>query len=115
MPAKAADFVTYQWYRVKDNNAVAINGATGRSYVATDADVGYKLIVITAFDETDPYVFAEDANVESLDNLTGIIGASTDAIKEVSLSFWQRLMNWLYRILAVLTGVQLNGGLGIGG
>lgn len=114
LPAMANDFIQYQWYRVDGNNITAIKGATGRTYVATDADVGYTLAVMTSFDAADPYVFA-DGVTETIDGIMGIIGESIDSIKEIKLTFWQRLMNWLYRIIAVLTGIQLGGGLGIGG
>lgn len=114
LPAMANDYIQYQWFRVDGNNTTAIPGATGRTYVATDADVGYTLAVVTYFDSSAPYVYAEGVT-EEIKGIEGIIGESLDAIKEISLTFWQRLMNWLYRIIAVLTGIQLGGGLGIGG
>lgn len=114
LPAMANDYIQYQWYRIDGNNITAIKGATGRTYVATDDDVGYTLAVMTYFDGGDPYVYA-DGVAETIDEIMGIIGESADAIKEIKLTFWQRLMNWLYRIIAILTGIQLGGGLGIGG
>lgn len=114
LPAMANDFIQYQWYRVDGSNMTAIKGATGRTYVATDDDVGYTLAVMTSFDSDAPYVFANGIT-ETVNGIEGIIGESLDSIKEVTLTFWQRLMNWLYRIIAVLTGIQLGGGLGIGG
>ena len=112
LPAAANDYICYQWYRADGNDLVPIKGATDRTYVATDADVGYTLVVMTYFNDSDPFVFADDS-FEIIENTKGVVGQSTDAIKEITLTFWQRLMNWLYRILAVLTGMQLNGGLGI--
>lgn len=114
LPAAANDYICYQWYRADGNDLEAIKGATGRTYVATDADVGYTLVVMTYFNDNDPFVFADDS-FEIVENTKGVIGQSTDAIKEIALTFWQRIMNWLYRILAIFTGIQLGGGLGIGG
>ena len=114
LPAVAADYIQYQWYRTDGNKITAINGATSDRYVATEADIGYTLVVYTYFDSATPYVFHENANTDSFDNGVsfGITGQSKESIKEVTLSFWQRLMDWIYRIIAVITGVKLGGVLG---
>ncbi len=110
LPASAANYIQYQWYRTDGTEVEVIEGATSVKYVATEEDVGYTLLVITYFNDADPYVYADSANAESIDGeVYGIIGQSANAIKEVALSFWQRLINWLNRIIAVLTGVQLGG------
>ncbi|MBR3868498.1 MAG: hypothetical protein IKM66_04215 [Clostridia bacterium] len=114
LPAMAADYISYQWFRYDGNEFSAISGATGRTYVATDDDVGYTLVVMTSFDSSDPYVYA-DGVTDEIKGIVGIIGETLESIKEIKLTFWQRLMNWIYRIIAVLTGIQLGGGLGIGG
>lgn len=111
LPSMANDFINYKWYRFDGNNYTEIKGATGRTYVATDDDVGYTLAVITYFDSSAPYVYA-DGVTEDINDIKGIIGESVEAIKEIKLTFWQRLMNWIYRIIAVLTGIQLGGMLG---
>ncbi len=109
LPAMAENYIQYQWFRSDGSKLVAINGANSARYVATEDDVGYTLVVYTFFNDADPYVFHEDANVETIDNgvTYGIIGQSKDAIKEIALSFWQRLINWIYRIIAAITGVKL--------
>ena len=109
LPSMAENYIQYQWFRSDGSKLVAINGANSARYVATEDDVGYTLVVYTFFNDADPYVFHEDANVETIDNgvTYGIIGQSKDAIKEIALSFWQRLMNWIYRIIAAITGVKL--------
>ena len=108
LPASAANYIQYQWYRTDGTKVEVIEGATSAKYVATDDDIGYTLLVITYFDETDPYVYADSAAAESIDGeVYGIIGQSTSDIKEIALTFWQRLINWLNRILAVLTGIKL--------
>lgn len=119
LPAKATDFISYQWYRYDGNDYYAIDGANGKNYVVTDKDVGYTLVVMTSFDNSAPYVFANGVTdiikdaADFVGELEGIIGESDDTIKEMNLTFWQRLMDWLYRIIAVLTGVRLGGGLGL--
>lgn len=112
LPAKATDFISYQWYRYDGEEFVEINGANGKNYVATDKDIGYTLVVMTSFDGSAPYIFA-DGVVEEIEGIFGICGESEDTIKEINLTFWQRLMDWIYRIIAVLTGVRLGGGLGL--
>lgn len=108
MPAHANAYVQYQWYRVSSKDVEAIPDATGSKYVATEEDVGYTLVVVTYFDENDPYVFSESANVETIDgDIEGILGQTADAIEELALTFWQRLMNWIRRIIAAITGVTL--------
>lgn len=108
LPASAANYIQYQWYRTDGTKVEVIEGATSAKYVATDDDIGYTLLVITYFDDTDPYVYADSAAAESIDGeVYGIIGQSTSDIKEIALTFWQRLINWINRILAVLTGIKL--------
>ena len=111
LPVAALSYMTYQWYRIVDGQYVAIKGADDKSYVATDDDIGYTLAVRTAVMDGSPFVYAEGADVEEIGDIMGFVGTTTDAIKEITLTFWQRLMNWLYRILAILTGIQLGGGL----
>ena len=112
LPSAANEFIQYQWYRLDGKELKAINGATERTYIATDSDVGYTLVVATYFDSGAPFKYASE-NIEIIDDTKCIVGKSTSAIKEITLTFWQRIMNWLYRILALLTGFELNGGLGI--
>ncbi len=108
LPVMAENYMMYQWYRTDGTKVEPIEGAISDRYVATDDDVGCTLFVITYFDEGDPYVFSDDASVETVDGIAyGIIGQTTDKIKEVALSFWQRLINWINRIIAALTGLKL--------
>ena len=112
LPAAALKYMTYQWYRIDaDGNYTAIKGATEKSYLVTDEDVGFKLAVRTAVIEGSPFMYADGADTETIEDIKGFVGKTTSAIKEVSLTFWQKLMDWLYRILAILTGIQLGGGL----
>ncbi len=115
LPAHAEPYVKYQWYRMNGNDVDAIPGATSAKYVATEDDIGYTLAVVTYVDEAQaPFVYAEGAYEEGFgsSDIRCIVGASDSVIKEITLTFWQRLLNWIRRIIAAITGVQLNGGLG---
>lgn len=106
MPSLANDYIQYQWYRTNEKEAKAIEGATGSSYTATKDDIGYTLVVVTYFDSSAPYVFADYAEVISIDDVIfGIIGQTTGKVEAIKLTFWQRLMNWIYRIIAAITGI----------
>ena len=108
LPIHAQAYIQYQWYRVGDNDVEAIPDATSQKYVATEEDVGYTLVVVTYVNENDPYVFSETANIETVDgDINGILGQTLDAIEELSLTFWQRLLNWIRRIIEAITGATL--------
>ncbi|MCD7774215.1 MAG: YDG domain-containing protein [Clostridiales bacterium] len=108
LPTVAYDYVQYRWFRVNDNGYTAISGATGDSYVATDDDVGYTLVVLTYFDSNAPFEYAETATTDVMGVVTGIIGSTSTTVQEVKLSFWQRLINWIYRLIAAITGLSLS-------
>ena len=115
LPAHAEPYMNYQWYRINDKQTIAIPGATEQKYVATEDDIGYTIAVVTYIDEAQaPFVYAEGACEEGFGetDIRCIVGASDSAIKEVALTFWQRLLDWIRRIIAAITGVQLNGGIG---
>lgn len=113
MPSLAHNYIHYQWYRVSDTGvATKIEDATESAYVATSDDIGYTLIVITYFASDAPYVFADSADVISDGygiEVGGIMGQTSSAIEAIKLSFWQRLMNWIYRLIAAITGVRFSG------
>ena len=112
MPAHATEYVRYQWYRADSKGVEAIPDATGAKYVATADDVGYTLVVITYFSDAAPYVYADTADIDSIDGeVLGIIGQAEGTIKELTLTFWQRLMDWIRRLIEALTGITL--GLGM--
>lgn len=108
LPSVAGNYMMYQWYRVGEDSAEAINGATAATYVATEEDVDCTLYVVTYFDASDPFVYAETAVIETLDDIIyGIVGQAEDAVEEIALTFWQRLMNWIRRIIEAITGATL--------
>ncbi len=114
LPSHAEPYMHYQWYRINDKQTIAIPGATEQKYVATEDDIGYTIAVVTYIDEAQaPFIYADGACEEGFGetDIRCIVGASDSAIKEIALTFWQRLLDWIRRIIAALTGLQLNGGL----
>ncbi len=108
LPEQALEYVQYQWFRKGNNEIIPISGATSERYIATEQDVGYTLMVITYFDPADPFEYDDAADITSIDGeTTGIVAETVDAIKEIALSFWQRLINWIKRIIAAITGVTM--------
>lgn len=108
MPSLANDYIQYQWYRSSETEVIKIEGATSSVYTATEDDIGYTLIVVTTFPTSAPYEFSDTADTVEIDaGVVGIIGQSNKAIEAVKLSFWQRLMNWIYRIIAAITGIRI--------
>ncbi len=108
MPDKANDYINYQWYRVSGDKSEKIDGATSAAYKATEDDVGYKLVVVTYFDANDPYVFADTANTVFFETgIEGIVGETEGEIDEEYLSFWQRLMRWIQKLIEAITGLTL--------
>lgn len=109
LPSVAGNYMLYQWYRVGEDSAEAINGATSSTYIATEEDVDCTLYVVTYFDlQKDPFVYAETAVLETLDDIIyGIVGQSEDTIDEIKLTFWQRILNWIRRIIEAITGATL--------
>ncbi len=115
LPSHAEPYMHYQWYRIDDKQTIAIPGATEEKYVATEDDVGYTIAVVTYIDEAQaPFVYADGACEEGFGetDIRCIVAATDSEIKEVALTFWQRLLDWIRRIIAALTGVKLNGGIG---
>ncbi len=109
MPTLAYDYVQYQWYRVSDSSAELISGATSSTYTATDDDVDYTLVVVTYFDSNAPYEFSATCDTETLDGtIAGIIGQTSSTIQEENLTFWQRILRWIYKLIAAITGISLS-------
>lgn len=107
LPAKAYEFIKYQWYRMGDaNQYIAISGATAATYTASEDDVGYTLVLVTYFDANAPFVF-EDGVASDIGSHTGICGETNGSIKEENLTFWQRLVKWIQSIIEAITGIFL--------
>lgn len=105
MPAMANDYIHYQWFRLNSNGEFTrINTADESTYTLTEQDKGYTICVMTYFDNNAPYVF-DDGVAETVDEITGILGATINTIKEENLSFWQRLIKWIQSIIDAITGI----------
>jgi len=132
--------VSFQWYRVDPGTfaAAAIDGATGDTYVTTDADIGYKILVKATGDESavngfyqmlsaSDVVFPNEARASGIDaggftlNLSyAAPGLTKD---ELSLSYNGSALpisaltetgegegdNAVFRVAADLSGVPTNG------
>ncbi len=109
MPVRANEYIKYQWYRIDEHGEYElIEDAVETSYTVLASDVGYTIYVVTYFDDTAPYEYADTAAVDTIDNeIIGIIGSTIDAIQAIKLTFWQRLLNWIYRIIAAITGIRI--------
>lgn len=109
MPSLANNYILYQWYKVDSNGAYKIEGATESTYTATKADIGYTLLVVTYFPSDAPYIFSDAANVVPVEEgVEGLIGQTATAVQAVKLSFWQRLLNWIYRLIAAISGIRIS-------
>lgn len=96
LPAGAEEYLYFEWYRVDSPDEDPRNGyrvASGTDYYTlTDSDSGkYIMCTVTNLDDA-PYTCSAKCVTDS-------------EVQEVQLSFWQKLMNWFYRIIASLTQI----------
>ncbi len=110
MPTLAYDYVQYQWFRVDSDGISVISGATDSIYTLTDDDVGYTIVLMTYFEDSAPYYISEETDSGFISEYKTIIGQTSTKVSEVKLSFWQRLMNWIYKLIAAITGLTLSVG-----
>jgi len=101
IPAGAAQYITYQWYRVDSPDASYQEGymfASGTDSVTlTESEQGKYIIAVAVAKDGSPYAVNSEARTD-------------EAIQAETLSFWQRLIKWLYKIMSGLT--QLFGHIG---
>ncbi len=105
LPTKAYDYIRYQWYRVSDGQTFAISGADSSIYTPIEDDAGYTLVCMTYFDEGSPFIFNEDVG-EFFGAYFGIYGQSSTTIEEENLTFWQRIIRWIEKLIEALTGIM---------
>ncbi|MBR2411514.1 MAG: hypothetical protein IKB08_07290 [Clostridia bacterium] len=96
LPADASKYLFFEWYRVDNFDADIREGykvASGvDAYTLTEADGGkYIICTVTNIDGA-PYTCFAECRTDS-------------AIEEQVLSFWQRLVNWFYRIISNITQI----------
>lgn len=101
LPAGAEDYLYYRWYRVDSpdedpRNGILVGSGKDDFYTLTDGDSGKYIICTVTNTDGAPYTcYAQSA---------------TDSpIEEQQLTFWQKLVNWFYRLLSNFT--QLFGGI----
>lgn len=94
LPASAADYVTFQWYRVDDANASYREGymfASGTDSVTlSDSEQGKYIIVVLTQKSGSPYEISGESRTD-------------ESIQAETLSFWQRIIKWFYKILSGFT------------
>lgn len=94
LPAAAAEYVTFQWYRVDDPNASYREGymfASGTDSVTlSGSEQGKYIIVVVSEKSGSPYDFSGESRTD-------------ETIQAESLSFWQRIIKWFYKILSGFT------------
>jgi len=96
LPADASKYLFFEWYRVDNFDADIREGykvASGvDAYTLTEADGGkYIICTVTNIDGA-PYTCFAECRTDS-------------AIEEQVLSFWQRLVNWFYRLISNITQI----------
>lgn len=102
IPTDAASYLTYEWYRMDTpdddvrNGYLVAQGADATSYQLTAGDTDKYIVCKVTTKPNAPY------NCEAL--------CATDApIKEEVLTFWQKFINWIYKIISNIT--QIFGGM----
>jgi len=96
IPAGAQEYLWFEWYRVDsydDDPRSGYKVASGTdAYTLTSADSGkYIICTVTNIDGA-PYTCYAKCVTDS-------------SVEEEQLTFWQRLVNWFYRIIANITQI----------
>ncbi len=96
VPAGAQEYLYFEWYRVEspeDDPRSGVKVASGTDfYTLTDADSGkFILCTVTNIDGAPYTCFAKCVTDSS--------------VEEQKLSFWQKLVNWFYRIISNITQI----------
>ncbi|MBQ6118075.1 MAG: hypothetical protein IJK98_02475, partial [Clostridia bacterium] len=94
LPADAMNYIVFKWYRLSSRGDDVRNGTLVASntveYTCVDNDAG-KYIVCVATNKADsPY------------QITGRV-ASESKVDKQSISLWQRLLKWFYKVIASIT------------
>ena len=105
--AAQQSYLRYQWVRVSsDGTYTKIPNAIGTSYTLTDADQGYTVAVLTYFEAGSPFVYA-DGTSSNVGGTTGVLSGATASVKAITLSLWQRIVNWFRRLIAAISGIAM--------
>ncbi len=99
IPASAIPYLYFEWYRVdsaEDDPRTGFRVAQGvDNYTLTESDEGKYIICTVKNSDDAPYTCYAKC-------------VSDGPIEEESLTFWQKIINWFYRIISNIT--QLFGG-----
>ncbi len=96
IPAGAQEYLWFEWYRVDSPDEDPRNGikvASGTDYYTlTDADSGKYIICTVENKDGAPYTCYAKCVTDS-------------SVEEIQLTFWQKLVNWFYRIISNITQI----------
>ena len=100
IPDEAKTYVTYSWY-VVDNATDSYQSGTLRDagtteYTVKTTDAGKYIVCVAGNSSNSPY------------NISGEVRGEGN-VQEETLSFWQKIVKWFYRLISSIT--QLFGGL----
>lgn len=105
--AAQQSYLRYQWVRVSsDGTYTKIPNAIGTSYTLTDSDQGYNVAVLTYFEAGSPFVYA-DGTSSNVGGTTGVLSGATASVKAITLSLWQKIINWFRRLIAAISGIRM--------
>lgn len=97
LPVGAEDYLYYRWYRVDSpdedpRNGILVGSGKDDFYTLTEGDSGKYIICTVTNSDNAPYTcYAQSA---------------TDSpIEEQQLTFWQKLVNWFYRLISNFTQI----------
>ncbi len=93
VPSAMLQYITFTWYREDENGArQAIVDAMGTSYTLTSEDVDSRIVVVIEVSSDSPYQPNESSVFEVISSY----------IKEVQMTFWQRLFSWWARLIKAI-------------
>ncbi len=100
VPSEALSNLVYEWYRVdtpESDPRTGIKVASGvASYKLTEEDAG-------------KYIMCAVTNVDGSPYECNAICVSESSVEELQLTFWQKFVNWFYKLISNFT--QIFGGL----
>ena len=101
LPADASQYIEYKWYRMTERTGDVVNGTLVNSgspeYTCVERDADHYIVCVAVNKTNSPY------------NINAKV-VSDSSVKQQSMSLWQRLLKWFYRVLASIT--QLFGKIG---
>ena len=94
LPADAAQYIEFKWYRMSERAGDVANGtlvASGTTeYTCVERDADHYIVCVAVNKANSPY------------NINAKV-ASDSSVKQQSMSLWQRLLKWFYRVISSMT------------